>query len=104
MEIPPRAHPPLPKNSAGSVAPPEKNSQKFWHSHDAGASLQVQHVRNAPLATVGLKKGGLSRWAHKQTHAPQQTEALFETKADIGVVSSLNEKPKHHAGVSYLRG
>ena len=27
---------------------------------------------------------------HKQTHAPQQTEALFE----IGVVGSLNEKPK----------
>jgi hypothetical protein len=28
--------PTSPKNSAGSVAPPEKNFQKFWHSHDAG--------------------------------------------------------------------
>jgi hypothetical protein len=24
--------------------------------------------------------------------------------ADIGVVSSLNEKPRRHAGVAYLRG
>ena len=62
----------------------------------------LRHISTLPLATVGIKRRPVVK-GHKQTYAPQQTEALFETKADIGVVSSLNEKPKHHAGVSYLR-
>jgi hypothetical protein len=32
------------------------------------------------------------------------SDVRFGPKADIGVVSSLNEKPRRHAGVSYLRG
>jgi hypothetical protein len=56
-----------PKNSAGSVAPPEKIfgwsiERGLLHSSEilalprCGASCRSRHVRNAPLATVGPKK------------------------------------------------
>ena len=32
----------------------------------AGQAAGPANVRNAPLATVGPKKGGLSRWANKR--------------------------------------
>jgi hypothetical protein len=77
----------------------------YRDSLSEGVSHFVSSIA-APVASgwcvrrVGFAPTGKAPSFHGARHEQTQTEALFE----IGVVSSLNEKPKQHAGVSYLRG
>ena len=51
-----------------------------------GASCRSSHVRNAPLATVGLKKGGQSLRANKRRSSLHSITSLAATSMAWGTV------------------
>jgi hypothetical protein len=91
MEIPPRAHPPPQKKSAGSVAPPEKISRNFGTPTMRG-KLQVQPC----LLCSDLYRSGKpldpTRRAHKRSHAPKKSYSHSITSSVIVVWCSRKKR------------
>lgn len=56
----------------------------------------------AALSLLPVGSSGFGHWL-KADISRVRRDVRFMPNADIGVVSSLNEKPRRHAGVSYLR-